>query len=61
MGADARDYVVGSVVKGFGLHNAGHHYTVLAIGRTAGRVRLEEHLTGRTFWTFDKWYRVVDA
>jgi hypothetical protein len=49
---------VGEVVKGFGLHNAGRYYTVLAVSSaTRGRVRLQEHLTGREFWTFDKWYR----
>lgn len=50
---------VGSTVKGFGLHNAGRHYTVRAIGKSRGRVQLEENLTGRVFWTFITYYRVV--
>jgi len=56
----ARDYSIGDVLTGYGLQNAGHSYTVLAIGRTAGRVRLEEHLTGRKFWTYDRYYRVSE-
>ena len=52
-------YAVGSVLSGVGLSNAGRSYTVLAVGSTRGRVRLEEHLTGRTFWTFISSYRVV--
>ena len=52
-------YKVGSVLKGFGLSNAGRSCTVLTIGNTKGRVRLEEHLTGRKFWTFDRYYRVT--
>jgi hypothetical protein len=52
---------VGQVIRGFGLHNAGHHYTVLQVGRTRGRVYLEEHLTGRKFWTFTYWYLSTDC
>ena len=52
-------YKVGSVLKGFGLNNAGRIYTVLALG-TRRRVKIQAHLTGRTFWTFDHFYRVLD-
>jgi len=51
-------YSVGSVMQGFGLHNAGRYYTVRALGKTSGRIYLEEHRTQRHFWTFDRWYRV---
>lgn len=51
---------VGDVLKGFGLHNAGRYYTVRALSRTTGRVQLEEHLTGRVFWTFCRYYRQED-
>lgn len=47
---------VGDVIRGFGLQNAGRHYTVLQLGNTSGRVYLEEHLTGRKFWSFDRHY-----
>ena len=53
-------YKIGSVLKGIGLSNAGRSYTVLSIGNTAGRVHLEEHFTNRKFWTFDRYYRVID-
>ena len=53
-------YQVGSTLQGFGLSNAGRYYTVIAIGRSAGRVHLEEHLTGRKFWTFMRYYRVIN-
>jgi hypothetical protein len=50
-------YGVGSVLIGTGLQNAGRAYTVLAI-TGKDRVHLEEHLTGRKFWTFARHYRV---
>ena len=56
---DGLAYSVGSTLCGIGLTNAGRSVTVLAIGRTAGRIRVEEHITGRTFWTFDRSYRVA--
>ena len=46
---------VGSVLVGTGLQNAGHSYTVKII--RGKRVQLEEHLTGRLFWTFPRHYR----
>lgn len=53
-------YSVGDVLVAYGLQNAGRSYTVLAISSsTTGRVRLEEHLTGRKFWTFDRYYRLA--
>ncbi len=51
---------VGDVVQATGLRNAGRHYTVLAIGRTQGRVQLHAHLSGAKFWTFDKGYRFIE-
>ena len=57
----ARPFEVGEVIKGFGLQNAGRHYTVLQVGRIKGRVYLEEHLTGRKFWTFSTYYREVQS
>jgi hypothetical protein len=47
---------VGSVLVGTGLQNAGRSYTVRII--RGKRVQLEEHLTGRLFWTFPRHYRV---
>jgi hypothetical protein len=47
---------VGSVLIGTGLQNAGRAYTVKII--RGKRVQLEEHLTGRLFWTFPSHYRV---
>lgn len=52
--------VVGATLQGFGLSNAGRFYTVQAIGGS-GRVRLVEHLTGRDFWTFTRYYRVAEG
>lgn len=49
--------VAGAVVQGFGLHNAGRHYTVRAI--KGQRIQLEPHLGGKAFWTKPDWYRVV--
>lgn len=49
---------VGEVLVATGLQNAGRSYTVKQISTaTSGRVLLEEHLTGRTFWTFARHYR----
>lgn len=50
---------VGSVWKGYGLHNAGLHVTIVAIGKTNGKVKAERHLDGKRFWTFLAWYRLV--
>lgn len=47
---------VGSVLIGTGLSNAGRAYSVVTIH--GKRVRLQEHLTGRDFWTFPTHYRV---
>lgn len=50
----------GTVVVGTGLSNAGRAYTIRQVSKTtAERVQLEEHLTGRTFWTFFRYYRVA--
>jgi len=53
-------FSVGEVVQGFGLSNAGRFATVKAVGKTAGRVQLELHLTGRVFWTWTKFWRLAD-
>jgi len=50
---------VGSVLVGTGLQNAGRSYTVAQI--KGKRVRLQEHLTSRDFWTFPTHYRVDTA
>ena len=50
-------FEVGQTVKGFGLHNAGHCYTVKAIGRV--KLQLEENLTGRIFTAAPTYYRIV--
>ena len=51
---------VGSVLQGFGLHNAGRYYTVKEIEQ-GGRMMLEEHRTARTvFQAKIDYYCVVE-
>ena len=59
---DGNEVVVGSVLRGFGLHNAGIHLTVLKLGRKEHMkhlVLVEGHLTKRRAWHGVRWYRVV--
>lgn len=51
---------VGDVLQGFGLSNAGRYFTVLSVGKS-GRARLQRHIDGKTFWTFLRYYRVVEG
>jgi len=49
--ADITLYPVGTVLRGFGLLNAGHYYTVKAVDAARQRMQVESHRTGLTFWT----------
>ena len=53
-------FSVGDVIQGYGLNNAGRFYTVKDLGRSSGRIYIEEHLTGREFWTSDIYYRLAE-
>ena len=59
---DGNEVVVGSVLQGFGLHNAGVHVTVKKLGRKEHMkhlVLVEGNLSGRRAWRGVRWYRVV--
>jgi hypothetical protein len=61
IGDDSYLAPIGSVWQGYGIHNAGRYITVIAIGKTNGKVKVERHIDGKRFWTFLGWYRRVEV
>lgn len=54
-------YPVGTILKGYGLHNAGMYFTVVSLRPYKGKAttRVESHRTGRIFRTNCAWMRKV--
>lgn len=60
---EGREITRGTMLRGYGLHNAGVTVKVLKLGRKvhmSHMILVEGQLTGRRRWVGTRWYRVVD-